>query len=103
MENHDLDELDDLLDDADLLEYQVLLEGYDEDDSPVDYCEIIKISKTENEAIDFAANYNETPEISLEISEKRVKYLRINVYTTVKFDEFEKLEDLIYSRVILLN
>ena len=103
MENYDLDELDDLLDDADLLEYQVLLEGYDEDDSPVDYCEIIKISKNENEAIDFAANYNETPEISLEMSEKRIKYLRINVYTTVKFDEFEKLEDLIYSRVILLN
>lgn len=103
MENYNLDELDDLLDDTELLEYQVLLEGYDENDLSVDYCEIVKISKNENDAIDFAANYNETSEISEEMSEKRVHYLRINVYTTVKFDEFEKLEDLIYSRVILLN
>lgn len=103
MENYDLDELDDLLDGTELLEYQVLLEGYDEDDSLVDYCETIKISKSENEAIEFAANYSETLEISEEMSEKRVHYLRINVYTTVKFDEFEELEDLIYSKVILLD
>ena len=105
MEKQELDELDDLLVEEDLMEYQVILEGYDENDNSVNYYEIIKISKDEDEAVHFAQKYDETLELSSKtILEKRnAVYLRINVVPVVKFDDFEESEDLIYSRVILLN
>lgn len=105
MEKQELDELDDLLDEEDLMEYQVILEGYDENDNPVNYYEIIEISKDEDEAVHFAQNYDETLELSsITILKKRnAAYTRINVVPVVKFDDFEEAEDLIYSRVILLK
>ena len=105
MEKQELDELDDLLAEEDLMEYQVILEGYDENDKSVNYYEIIKISKDEDEAVNFAQKYDETfGLLSKAILEKRnAVYLRINVVPVVKFDDFEESEDLIYSRVILLN
>lgn len=105
MEKLELDELDDLLDDNDLMEYQVILEGYDENDNPVNYYEVIKVLKDEDEAVHFAQNYDETLELSsMTILKKRnAVYVRINVVPVVKFDDFEEAEDLIYSKVILIK
>lgn len=103
MEKYDLDELDDLLDEEDLIEYQVILEGYDENDNSVNYYEIIKISKDEDEAVNFAQEYDETLELSPVLRARNTAYLRINVIPVVKFDDFEESEDLIYSKVVLLK
>lgn len=105
MEKLELDELDDLLDDNDLIEYQVILEGYDENDNSVNYYEIIEISKDEDEAVHFAQNYDETSELSSKtiLKKRNAAYVRINVVPVVKFDDFEEAEDLIYSKVILLK
>lgn len=103
MEKYDLDELDDLLDEEDLIEYQVILEGYDENDNSVNYYEIIKISKDEDEAVNFAQEYDETLELSPVLRARNAAYLRINVIPVVKFDDFEESEDLIYSKVVLLK
>ena len=103
MENQELDELDDLLDDNDLMEYQVILEGYDENDNSVNYYEIIKISKNEDEAVHFAENYNETSKFSSILKARHAVYVRVNVIPVVKFDDFEEFEDMIYSKVILLD
>lgn len=103
MEKQELDELDDLLDDNDLIEYQVMLEGYDENDKSVNYYEIIKISKNEDEAVHFAENYNEISEFSNILKNRHAVYVRINVIPVVRFDDFEEIEDVIYSKVILLN
>ena len=105
MEKQELDELDDLLAEEDLMEYQVILEGYDENDNSVNYYEIIKILKDEDEAVNFAQKYDETlgPSSKTILEKRNAAYLRINVVPVVKFDDFEESEDLIYSRVILLN
>ena len=78
MEKQELDELDDLLAEEDLMEYQVILEGYDENDKSVNYYEIIKISKDEDEAVNFAQKYDETfGLLSKAILEKRKRYAEI--------------------------
>lgn len=103
MEKFDLDGIEDLLDDQELLEYQVMLEGYDENDKSVNYYEIIKISKNEDEAVHFAENYNETSEFSSILKDRHAVYVRVNVIPVVRFDDFEEIEDVIYSKVILLD
>lgn len=103
MEKFDLDGIEDLLDDQELLEYQVMLEGYDENDNSVNCYEIIKISKNEDEAIHFAENYNETSKLSNILKARHAVYVRINVIPVVKFDDFEEVQDMIYSKVILLD
>lgn len=103
MEKFDLDGIEDLLDDQELLEYQVMLEGYDENDNSVNCYEIIKISKNEDEAIRFAENYDETSKLSNILKARHAVYVRINVIPVVKFDDFEEIQDMIYSKVILLD
>lgn len=103
MEKFDLDGIEDLLDDQELLEYQVILEGYDENDKSVNYYEIIKVSKNEDEAVHFAESYDETSELSSILKDRHAVYVRVNVIPVVKFDDFEEFEDMIYSKVILLD
>ena len=73
MEKYDLDELDDLLDEDDLMEYQVILEGYDENDNPVNYYEVIKVLKDEYRAV----SIDEAIELLPSICRHRRKY---NIY-----------------------
>lgn len=95
------DDLDEIDTDEKLAVYQVVVEGYDEDDQEVNYFVDIAEFKTEDEAIKFVDENDDFLKFSPMIIGDEVKYIRLNVYLVVKFENFEKREELIHSKVIL--